>query len=332
MTELPEELYDDETTDSVREKPDLATALRALETNTDGALNATIFYGLSGLTSEEMSQVQAVWHRLPDDYRHKLLQQLVDINEANVELDYRTLALYALHDDSPGVRVAAIELLWEDESLALMNRLIEMAQWDEVIAVRAAAVGALGRFILLGELGDLSESEAVRAQDVVIGLLTSADEDIEVRRRSLESIANCGHEIVPEAIDEAYQEADSLMRSSALFAMGKACDARWADIVLRELDSPDPALRYEAVRASGELELDEAIPQLTHLAQEDDREIKAMTIWALGEIGGGHTIKVLTALAEMAEEASDDDLLEIVEEALSSASLAGKDLELDFDD
>lgn len=316
----------------IREKPDLETTLRTLETNVDGALSATVFYGLSGLTADELPRVGEVWVGLPDDYRAKLLQQLVEVSETNFDLDYRTLGLYALDDERSDVRVAAIELLWEDESLELMDRLIRMAQWDESNDVRAQAAGALGRFILLGELGDLPESETVRAQDAVINLLTDPSEDEDVRRRSLEAIANCSHEIVPEAIEEAYQSGDSLMQASALFAMGKTCDERWSDAVMLAFESDDPALRYEAARASGELELDEAIPILARFAMGSDREIKEVSIWSLGEIGGGAVIKILSSLAEMAEEADDVELLDAIEEAMSNASLAGGDLDFDFDD
>ena len=332
-TEFPEDLYenDDEISD-IPEKPDIETTLRLLVASVDGSFDAVVFYGLSALTESEINRVQAVWDSLPDDYRIKLLQRLVDTSETNFDLDYRGLAFYALSDDHPEVRTAAIELLWEDETLELMQHLIEMAQWDESISVRSAAASALGRFILLGELGDLPEVETMRAQDAVVELLTNQDEDVEVRRRSLEAIANCSHEIVDEAIEEAYHSLDSRMRASALFAMGKTCDAQWSEIVLRELDSDDPEFRFEAARASGELELEEAIPSLTRLAQSGDREIKEAAIWALGEIGGGQVIKILTVIADSIAETGDDDLLEAVEEAISIASLPGKDFDFDFDD
>lgn len=313
-----------------REQPDLDTTLAAMRA--EESFNAALFYGLSNLSIDDMERVKPVWEGLSAEYRQKLVQQLVDTAETNFDLDYRALAFYGLTDDEPIVREAAIELLWEDESLEWMGRLIDLAQWDEAISVRAAAASELGRFILLGELGDLPEVETVRAQDTVIALLTDEDEDIEVRRRALEAIANCGHEIVDEAIDEAYHSSDERMRASALFAMGRTCDARWESIVLREIDSSNPAIRYEAARASGELEIAEAVPQLARLSRENDREIQNVAIWSLGEIGGIQAMRHLSILAEEAEEAEDDDLLELIEDAIGSASLVGDDLDFDFDD
>jgi len=325
-------LDDDENADSVREQPDLDTTLYALKSNVEGAAIATIFYGLSGLSAAQIPRVQEAWVTLSVDYRHKLLQQMLDISETNFELDYRLIGMLALEDDDPTVRTDAVELLWDDDSLETMDRLIDLAQWDESVQVRAASASALGRFILAGELGDLPETETIRAQDVVVSLLTSEDEDVEVRRRALEAIANCSHEIVQEAINEAYQSDDPRMQASAVFAMGRTCDNRWNDIVLREIDNADPAIRYEAARASGELEIEEAVPHLARLAQGPDREIKEVAIWSLGEIGGSYAMKILGALADVAEQDEDDDLLEAIEEAIGNASLAGRDFDFELDD
>lgn len=315
-----------------RERPGVDDALNALHDSAEGKLSASIFYGLSDLTPDDLERVKPVWDKLDPEYRLKLVQQMTELSEVNYDLDYHNIGHYALNDPDPEVRAAAVDLLWDDESVSMMTRLIEMAQWDEAIPVRAAAASALGQFILLGELGEMDERETVRAQDAVVSLLTDEDEDIDVRRRALEAIANCGHEIVEGAIEDAYYSADERMKASAIFAMGRTCDERWEEIVLREIDSSNPVFRYEAARASGELELREAVPALARLSHESDREIQEVAIWSLGEIGGIQALKVLTRLAEEAENADDEDLLDLIDDAISSASLAGSDLDFDLDD
>ena len=322
------DMYEEDESPS-REQPDLDTTLQTLAANKDGSANTTIFYGLANLGAQEIAQVQLVWDNLFPEYRAKLLKQLVDISETNFELNYRELGLMALTDSDADVRVNAIEVLWEDESLELMDRLIDMAQWDESDMVRAAAAGALGHFILLGELGDLPENETIRAQDAAISLLTNDQENLDVRRRALEAISNCSHEIVNEAIDEAYNSDDAQMQASAVFAMGRSCDSRWNEAVVQAFESDDPEIRFEATRASGELAIEEALPILARFAQEDDREIKEMAIWSLGEIGGNFPVRVLGSLAEEAADANDLELLEAIEEAIGNASLAGQDMDLD---
>jgi len=318
----------------LKKRPDLATVLESLRNGErDDSVGSVVYYGLSGLSAVEVDQLKPIWDGLRPEYRSKLMRNLVDVGEANFELDYRALGMAGLDDDSPEVRAAAIEVLWEDESLELMERLIDIALWDEAVSVRAGAASALGRFILLGELGDLPESETTRAQDAVISLLNNDDEDVEVRRRALEAIANCSHEIVPDAIEEAYQSYDQRMRVSAVFAMGRTCDdERWADTVLREVVSGDPAMRYEAARSCGELEIAEAIPYLARLSQERDREIKEVAIWSMGEIGGKEALRILGQLAEEAEITGDQDLSDAIQDAIGNAALVGAGLNFDLDD
>ncbi|MCC6802742.1 MAG: HEAT repeat domain-containing protein [Anaerolineae bacterium] len=274
------------------QQPDLETTLAALRDN-DGTVTSTLYYGLSGLESGDIERLAPVWKGLTPEYRRKLVQELTEASEANFELEYKTLGQYALEDDEPGVREAAVDLLWEDESLALMYRLIDLAQEDESVGVRAAAASALGRFILLGELGDLPESETVKAQDAMVGVLDDADEDVDVRRRALEAIANCGHEVVEEAIREAYDSPDHRMQISAVFAMGRSYDEQWGEFVRQQLDSDDAEMRYEAARAAGELEVEDAVPGLIRLALDSDREVKEVAIWSLGEIGSRDALRVL---------------------------------------
>jgi HEAT repeat protein len=312
---------------------DFSAALEALKAGGQSAADATIFYGLSTLDAGDVQRLRPVWEALPASYRRRLMRTLIEVSETNFELDYGVFARYALEDSDPGVREAAIEVLWEDQSLDLMHEFISLAQNDVSREVRAAATSALGRFILAGELEDLPESETVKAQDAVIDILNDSSEDLDVRRRAVESIANCGHEIVEEAIDSAYNSDERRMQISAIFAMGRTCDERWGDIVIHELDSDDAEMRYEAARAAGELELQEAIPHLSRLAFGDDVEIKDVAIWSLGEIGGREAMRVLNLLANDARAREDHDLLNSIDEALGNAELGGDLLYLmNYDD
>ncbi|MCU0496950.1 MAG: HEAT repeat domain-containing protein [Anaerolineae bacterium] len=308
-------------------KPDLKTTIAALEEGAAGGKPfAKIFYGLSDLNAREVAQMKAVWQTLDTDYREKLARQIAEISESDYEMDYQGIGMMLLDDPTPEVRIAGIDTLWSDESIPLMRRLMVMAQQDPAIEVQAAAVSALGRFILMGELGDLDENEAVKAQKIAIQLWKNEQLDLDVRRRALEAIANCGHEIVPGAIRQAYRSDEERMKVSAVFAMGRTYDEQWSEIVLKEIDSDQAAMRYEAARAAGELELIEAVPKLAQLLIEDDDEIAAVAIWSLGEIGGREAMRALEAMLEVAEENDDQEMIEAIEEALGNASLAGSGL------
>ncbi|MBC8099460.1 MAG: HEAT repeat domain-containing protein [Armatimonadetes bacterium] len=311
-------------------KPTLAITMASLvHGESSETVPATLVYGLSDLTPLEIAEFRPVWGKLDDEYRIKVMHSLAETSETNFEMNYRSIGLFGLSDDHPEVRQAAIEVLWEDESLELMERLIKLAREDDVDDVRAAALSALGRFILLGELGDLPEDETLKAQQIALKILDDKKLPAEVRRRALEAISNSSHDRLPALIKAAYRNDDRIMKVSAVFAMGKSCDDQWENIVLREIDNDDPEMRYEAARAAGELEIVDAVPALIALIEtEDDREILGAAVWSLGEIGSREATRILERVLERAEQDGDDDMIEAAEDALGSATSAGSGLAL----
>lgn len=323
----------DMTQDNLNERPSFNDALEALRKGNEPTHSRTLLYGLVDLSPQQTNQLRETWRGLDASYRHELLQSLVSASELNFELQYDALGFMALDDPDGDVRARAVELLWENNSRETLRRLVRAVNWDDEEDVRSEAAKALGRFILLGEYEDIPEDVAQQARDAAIQALNDPNEVLEVKRRALEAIANSGHEIVPEAIKDAYTSGERLMRISAVFAMGRTCDKRWRDEVLREMQSGDAEFRFEAARAAGEIQLEEAVPLLTRMIEEEDREIQVIAIWSLGEIGGNEAMRVLERVAEAAEEAEDDDLLETVDEAIGNASLMSGDLLLfDIDD
>ena len=308
---------------------DFAETLAVLKAWDGATPGPKIFYGLSDLDEAQLLRYAAAWRELPARLRASLMQHLTEASESNIDLDYFAPGLLALEDDVAEVRRTAIDLLWEDNSRTLLRRLLGMALEDMAFSVRAAAASALGRFVLAGELGKLGREEFVPLQRTLIDIWHKRDEDDAVRRRALESIANCSHAIVPEAIDEAWHSDDDGLRASAVYAMGRSYDARWQETVLEALQEEDPSLRFEAVRSSGELEIEAAVPPLAQLLRDDDREIAEAAIQSLGEIGGKRAQQFLEELAEEVQEAEDESLQEVIEDALGNVSLGGFDLSYD---
>jgi HEAT repeat protein len=70
-------------------------------------------------------------------------------------------------------------------------------------------------------------------------------------------------------------------------------------------------LRFEAVRACGELESEEAVPRLIELIRDEDTQIQLAAIEALGRIGGQQAKKTLQDCME------DED--EVITEAAQDA-------------
>jgi HEAT repeat protein len=182
---------------------------------------------------------------------------------------------------------------------------------------------ALGRFVLLGELEKIDRAPAMLTEEALLEVLRYAEEELEVRRRAVESISYSGAAGVREIIEAAYYDEDEKMQASALFAMGRSADPYWCKLLMRELENPNPELRFEAARACGELEDSRAVPRLARMSLGDpDREVQGAAVWALGRIGGRQALRALEACYE-----SDDEALsQAAADALDEIDLLGESL------
>jgi HEAT repeat protein len=229
------------------------------------------------------------------------------------------------------VRRFAVEGLWEDERPGLLGRLLTMLETDPDAGVRAAVAMSLGRFVYLAAGDELDERRAGRLRAGLERIIEDSNEDLEAVRRAIESIAYINDQRVRAFIDRAYEHPDSRMRASAVFAMGRNADPVWTEAVLTELQEGPPALRYEAARASGEMQLRRAVGALIKITREPDVELQTMAIWALGQIGGERAERLLEHLA-----AGDDEVLRAAAgEALEEARFAARPMEIfvhDMDD
>jgi HEAT repeat protein len=254
--------------------------------------NLESLYLLSSLDAEDAAQVHGVWPNLPIELRQHLVNLLAEVAEADFEMDFGAIFRIGLQDTDAGVRTTAIEGLWEDQDVRLVPPLIERLQ-DEAMNVRAAAATSLGRFVLAGELGKIRPDPFSQAYEALLAICQNGAELFEVRRRALESLSYIDSEDVIALIDEAYTAPQEKMRVSAVFAMGRSADTRWAPQVKQEIFSPNPELRYEAARACGELQLSDTVDELEELTEDVDAEVQEAALWALGQIGGDKAREIL---------------------------------------
>jgi HEAT repeat protein len=272
--------------------PALAKTL-ALLLDSDQPLPPRTLYLFSSLAADDLAALRAAWPRVDATRRCNLVEDLDEIAEANIEVDFESVFLLGLGDPSAPVRAAAIKSLWESEAPGLMARFIGFMEHDPAEEVRAAAAMALGRYVYLGELEEMPAPEARRVEAALLAVIGS-QETLEVRRRALEAIAYSSQPVVGSLIDAAYASPDERMRVSAVFAMGRSADQeRWTQPVLADLESVSPEIRFEAVRAAGELELEDAVPALTRMTQDGDLQVREAAIWSLGQVGGQAARKAL---------------------------------------
>jgi HEAT repeat protein len=270
---------------------------------------------LSGLDDDERGQLASYWVRLPVERRRAVLQQISDLAEDNPELDFDAVFSTALEDSDAAARRLAIEGLWEHEGRDVIQPFTRLLHGDADAGVRAAAAEALGRFVLLGEFGDIGPRDAQTVTDALRATIADRSESVEVRGRALEAVGACSQTWAKRLIQESYDSAEDHMVLSAVQAMGRSADTHWVSTLIDELQSTDARLRYEAASALGQIEDDAAVPYLAELLDDEDSEIQEAAIHALGEIGGDDAIVVLRRRADDPDERVASAVREALDEA-----------------
>lgn len=269
---------------------------------------------LSDLSPEEADAFGIEWPGIDVVRRRQILGRLAELAEDNFELDFDDVFRSCLTDGDGEVRVKAIEGLWGYEERSLIDPLIRLLLEDAEHSVRAAAAGGLGRFAMLAELGKLLEGDAEKVEEALLTAFNRGNEQLDVRCRVLEAISSLSKPQVEELIREAYRSNSLEFQVSAVYAMGRNCNPGWLPILLKELRSPNPQLRFEAVRACAELEAEEAVPHLIELTRDGDAEVQISAIEALGQIGGSEAKEGLQKCLDIPEEPVRQAAQEALEE------------------
>lgn len=287
-----------------------AQAIEALQTTAHPS--AAALRAFTDLDAEQLDVWKQVWQALPDERRAQLMEQLREVAEEDIEADFRSLFRIGLSDPDERVRLASVEGLFEDEHPSLITPLIAMLREDPSPTVRAAAAESLGRFVYAGELDRLSDARRSQVYAALMRALLTSPTGSLLHRRALESLAYVSNEEVDLQIRDAYYSDNDLLRLSAVIAMGRSNNRDYCAIVRSELHSVSPAVRREAAIASGELEDEEAVPDLAKLLEDPVESVRFAALDALALIGGEQAKQVLTAAAD-----SDDVVLaEYAEQAL----------------
>jgi HEAT repeat protein len=269
----------------------------------------------SDLSNEYLALFASAWQELNNTRKLALLEDLEDLSDRDTLMDFSGIGKTTLNDPDAQVRETALRLLWETEDKSLIPVLINILCTDVCGKVRASAASVMGHYVFLGETEEISNELKVKVED---GLLKAyhSDTDKLVKRRALESLGYSGREEIHDLIHIASSSGDVEWLASALYAISHSADSGWTELVLKYLTHTDELVREEAVRAAGELGLEEAREKLVEsLDDEDDDEVKAAIIWTLSQIGGAG---VRELIIKQAEQTQDEEFLDFIEDALDN--------------
>ncbi|OGN88938.1 MAG: hypothetical protein A2158_04780 [Chloroflexi bacterium RBG_13_46_14] len=270
---------------------------------------------LSGLSPAEMKLFREIWDKLNTERRIQTISRLSELAEDNLELNFDAIFRYCLSDPEEDIRSMAIGGLWENEDTSLIDLFIKLLEEDESDRVQSAAAIALGKYVILAELGKLRDENAEKVLEALLGAIDDRNKSTEVVRRVLESTAPLSVPDVQEAINDAYYSYNPSLMISAIYSMGKSCNLSWLPILLKETENDDPEIRYEAAGACSELEDERAVPALIKLANEDDDiDVQMAAIQSLGKIGSLSARECL----KLCLESHNDAVKEAAQEALQN--------------
>jgi len=281
---------------------------------------------LSDLNDDDLSHFKKGWNSASLDRHTLLISKLVSLGEDDARLDFTRIFKFCLDDVDAGIRIKALEGLELEDKYNFALPVIRTLKKDESPEVREAAARIMGKFALMAELGELPTAVGDDIFDALLGVLKNPSEPGPLRGRALESIAPFRQDPVASYIEDFYYSEDTLLKVSAIFAMGRNCDSRWLDFLNQELQSDNALFRFEAARACGEIEDEDVVPGLLNLLDDNDHEVQEAAIAALGKIGGQRAKEALSRLKTTPEnrikEAAMSALieLEICQDPLSSSS------------
>ncbi|MGI8927271.1 MAG: HEAT repeat domain-containing protein, partial [Tepidiformaceae bacterium] len=280
---------------------------------------------LADLDRAASSTVRQAWPAIPPETRAAAVTGASALADDNLELDFGQLALIALDDDSPAVRLAAIGALWESTDRAVALRLTALLEHDDDESVRAAAATGLAHFVLLRELDEVPAREGDAIVEALRRTLTDRSGGIEVCARALEALGPRSLPWIDHLITEAYYDDDRTMRLAAVHAMGSSAAERWLEYLIDELHSDDSAFRFEAAVACGGIASEDAVDELAALLVDDDSEVVQVAAAALGEISGARAIEHLRDFKVAAPEGLEEAAADALEAALFNVEERGGD-------
>ncbi len=287
----------------------------------DTPLPVAYLYRLSDLSEKDLTEIKSFWGEIPVWRKQALMEDIEEMAENDPLLSYENLSLFALTDQDARVRELAIRSLSYYEEPHYLDTLLKMLENDEAPNVRAAAAFALGKFVFLGEVEELAEGRLHEVENRLIQTFTSNDALV-VRSSALEALGFSSRPEVDGFVREAYYSGNRDLIASSLIAMGRSVNSDWTPLVEAMLENEDPVIRYEAARAAGELEAVTCRRRLLELVDDPDLDVRLAAIWSLSQIGGEG---VMEKFMELYETSEDDEILDLLEDALDNLAFTEGD-------
>jgi HEAT repeat protein len=274
----------------------------------DQVLDPVFLYRLSDLNSESLSALKKIWTEIHLERRRALLEDLEQLTDDNTLLSFESVFRLALRDADDQVKFYATRAIETFDTDDLIPFFLGVLEGEGSVDLRAVTASVLGKYVYRGELDKISKKIQTNIEDHLLEILEK-EQPLEIQRRALEAISYSSREEVRDHILQAYQSEKEEWLASAIFAMGRSYDHQYSEMVMDKLGHTSPKVRLEAVRACGELTLEDAVPVILDLLN-DLPEIRGAAIWALSQIGGEDAGPAIHELLEEEVSVEEEELIQ----------------------
>jgi HEAT repeat protein/beta-lactamase regulating signal transducer with metallopeptidase domain len=226
--------------------------------------------------------------------------------------------IVALEDPEEDIRMQAAQMLGELEDERSIPALRDVAGRDESPDVRRAALWALSemdddevlpvlvsiagtekdpdaRRQIAWMIGEIADNEDDAAGEALMDMLT--DENTEVRATAVWALAEMEYSPALSSVVTLVDDPDQEVRKRATWAISEIVDDAPPEeavrALVRAMGSDDAEVRAMAVYALGDMETPAAVPGLIQALGDPEVEVRQRAAWALGEIGSAAAIDAL---------------------------------------
>jgi hypothetical protein len=225
-------------------------------------------------------------------------------------------------DRALAAQLAGDLVVMNDDVAEVLLSILQSGSEPEQLRGRAAI--ALGAVLEDGDLQGFDDPDVVaiaeptfhRIRKSLHAVFTDARVPDAVRRSVLEASVRAPEPWHRGALRAAWVSGDDAWKVTALFGMGHV--PGFENEILQTLESANPDLRYEAVVAAGNREIDAAWPCITEIITSP-RPDKALLLAAIDAAPGIRPAETPALLIPL-EGSNDEDVAAAVEEALAMAT------------
>ncbi|MCA9835096.1 MAG: HEAT repeat domain-containing protein [Thermomicrobiales bacterium] len=292
---------------------------QSLEAIQEDALAPMDVLGFSNMTLKNIHELRGVWGTLSDETRETIAELVLTVGLEQIFTDFGRFWQVLLEDKSEAVKLVAARGATGSEETALIAPLIVIAEGDDSLVLREAAIRGLVQSVMALDFDNLylDKKDIARLQRMKA---MAGDESwpTPLRAAALETWSHFTMDDDTMTLIESFIESDNDdLQIGAMKAMIQVGSAHFTRFLERQLQSTDVDRREAAAYAMGMSGDEAVVPMLTMTAREDtEPAVREAAYAALGNLASKPATK---ALEELLKHASDDEI-ELIEAALEYAN------------